>query len=201
MNLLIRIAKEDDAEKLLKIYSYYVKNTAITFEQKVPSLEEFSNRIKETLINYPYLVAIVDGKIIGYIYASRFRTRESYICSAATSIYIEKSYQRKGIGKKLYSELCNILLKQNITNVYAGAADPIEEDEYLTHNSEYFHKSMGFEIVAKYNKCAIKFGKWYNLIEMEKIIGEHSNQQKDFIPFKSLEKNLFRHHFPTKKNI
>lgn len=190
MNLIIRIAKEDDAEELLKIYSYYVKNTAITFEQKVPSLEEFSNRIKETLINYPYLVAIVDGKIIGYIYASRFRTRESYICSAATSIYIEKSYQRKGIGKKLYSELCNILLKQNITNVYAGAADPIEEDEYLTHNSEYFHKSMGFEIVAKYNKCAIKFGKWYNLIEMEKIIGEHSNQQKDFIPFKSLEKNF-----------
>ena len=190
MNLLIRIAKEDDAEELLKIYSYYVKNTAITFEQKVPSLEEFSNRIKETLINYPYLVAIVDGKIIGYIYASRFRTRESYICSAATSIYIEKSYQRKGIGKKLYSELCHILLKQNITNVYAGAADPIEEDEYLTHNSEYFHKSMGFEIVAKYNKCAIKFGKWYNLIEMEKIIGEHSNQQKDFIPFKSLEKNF-----------
>lgn len=190
MNLIIRIAKEDDAEELLKIYSYYVKNTAITFEQKVPSLEEFSNRIKETLINYPYLVAIVDGKIIGYIYASRFRTRESYICSAATSIYIEKSYQRKGIGKKLYSELCNILLKQNITNVYAGAADSIEEDEYLTHNSEYFHKSMGFEIVAKYNKCAIKFGKWYNLIEMEKIIGEHSNQQKDFIPFKSLEKNF-----------
>ena len=190
MNLLIRIAKEDDAEELLKIYSYYVKNTAITFEQKVPSLEEFTNRIKETLINYPYLVAIVDGRIIGYIYASRFRTRESYICSAATSIYIEKSYQRKGIGKKLYSELCNILLKQNITNVYAGAADPIEEDEYLTHNSEYFHKSMGFEIVAKYNKCAIKFGKWYNLIEMEKIIGEHSNQQKDFIPFKSLEKNF-----------
>ena len=190
MNLLIRIAKEDDAEELLKIYSYYVKNTAITFEQKVPSLEEFSNRIKETLINYPYLVAVVDGKIIGYIYASRFRTRESYICSAATSIYIEKSYQRKGIGKKLYSELCNILLKQNITNVYAGAADPIEEDQYLTHNSEFFHKSMGFEIVAKYNKCAIKFGKWYNLIEMEKIIGEHSNQQKDFIPFKSLEKNF-----------
>lgn len=190
MNLLIRIAKEDDAEELLKIYSYYVKNTAITFEQKVPSLEEFSNRIKETLINYPYLVAVVDGKIIGYIYASRFRTRESYICSAATSIYIEKSYQRKGIGKKLYSELCNILLKQNITNVYAGAADPIEEDEYLTHNSEYFHKSMGFEIVGKYNKCANKFAKWYNLIEMEKIIGEHSNQQKDFIPFKSLEKNF-----------
>ena len=190
MNLLIRIAKEDDAEELLKIYSYYVKNTAITFEQKVPSLEEFSNRIKETLINYPYLVAVVDGKIIGYIYASRFRTRESYICSAATSIYIEKSYQRKGIGKKLYSELCNILLKQNITNVYAGAADPIEEDEYLTHNSEFFHKSMGFEIVAKYNKCANKFAKWYNLIEMEKIIGEHSNQQKDFIPFKSLEKNF-----------
>ena len=190
MNLLIRIAKEDDAEELLKIYSYYVKNTAITFEQKVPSLEEFSNRIKETLINYPYLVAIVDGKIIGYIYASRFRTRESYICSAATSIYIEKSYQRKGIGKKLYSELCNILLKQNITNVYAGVANPIEEDEYLTHNSEYFHKSMGFEIVAKYNKCANKFAKWYNLIEMEKIIGEHSNQQKDFIPFKSLEKNF-----------
>ena len=64
----IRVAAEEDAEELLNIYSYYVENTAISFEQEIPSLEEFTGRIKETLHNYPYLVAIVDGKIAGYIY-------------------------------------------------------------------------------------------------------------------------------------
>ena len=65
--IIIRVATEEDAKALLNIYAYYVENTAITFEHEVPTLEEFRNRIRETLKNDPYLVAVFDGKIAGYI--------------------------------------------------------------------------------------------------------------------------------------
>ena len=97
-NAIIRIATVNDAEKLLNIYSYYVENTAITFEHEVPSLEEFEGRIRETLCNHPDLVAEADGKIVGYAYAGRIRTRASYAWSAATSIYVDKNIRRAGIG-------------------------------------------------------------------------------------------------------
>lgn len=185
--IIIRVASEEDAEVLLNIYTYYVKNTAITFEHEVPTLEEFKNRIKETLKNYPYLVAVVDGEVAGYIYASRFRTRASYAWSASTSIYLDKQYHRLGIGKMLYEKLENILVKQNVINVYAGAADPVEEDEYLTRNSEHFHEAIGYKTVARYHECGSKFGRWYNLLEMEKIIGKRTCPPKEFIPFDKLQ--------------
>ena len=185
--IIIRVASEEDAEALLNIYTYYVKNTAITFEHEVPTLEEFKNRIRETLKNYPYLVAVVDGKIAGYIYASRFRTRASYAWSASTSIYLDKQYHRLGIGKMLYEKLENILVKQNVINVYAGAADPVEKDEYLTRNSEHFHEAIGYKTVARYHECGSKFGRWYNLLEMEKIIGKRTYPPKEFIPFDKLQ--------------
>lgn len=183
MKVEIRVAKEEDAKDLLNIYAYYVEHTAITFEHEVPSLEEFSCRIKDTLMNYPYLVALVDGKIAGYIYAGRFRTRASYAWSASSSIYIDRSYHRMGIGKRLYEELEAILAKQNVINVYAGAADPVEEDDYLTRNSERFHEAIGYKVVARYHGCGSKFGRWYNLLEMEKIIGNRACPPKEFIPF------------------
>ena len=187
MTITIRTASVKDAPELLEIYAYYVENTAITFEFEVPTVEEFEQRIKSTLQNYPYLVAEVDGKIAGYIYAGRFRARAAYNWSASTSVYISREYHRLGIGRLLYEKLEEILRRQNITNVYAGVADPVEEDEYLTRNSERFHEAMGYKTVARYQGCGSKFGRWYNLIEMEKIIGERTCPPKEFIPYRKLE--------------
>ena len=92
-----------------------------------------------------------------------------------------------GIGRLLYERLEEILKKQNVTNLYAGAADPVEEDEYLTRNSELFHEAVGYKTVARFHKCGSKFGRWYNLLEMEKIIGEHCCPPKEFIPFRDLK--------------
>ena len=183
MEITIREAKVKDAKRLLDIYAYYVENTAITFEHEVPSIEEFEGRIRDTLCNYPYLVAEIDGKIVGYAYAGRFRTRAAYAWSAETSIYIDKRFRGSGIGKRLYTELESILKQQNVINVYAGVADPVEEDEFLTRNSEYFHEAMGYKVVARYHQCGSKFGRWYNIIEMEKIIGERTCPPREFIPY------------------
>lgn len=191
MEFFIRTAKEEDAEELLKIYSYYVLNTAITFECEVPSITEFKRRIRETLLDYPYFVAVVDGNIAGYIYAGRFKTRAAYNWSASTSIYINSRYHRMGIGKRLYEELEKTLIKQNVVNLYAGAASPMEsEDEYLTRRSELFHKAIGYETAAVFHGAGNKFGRWYNMMELEKIIGERCCPPKEFIPFSNLKSQV-----------
>ena len=183
----VRVASEEDAAEILAIYAYYVENTAISFEYVVPTLDEFSKRIRDILKVYPYLVAEEDGKILGYIYASRFSGRTAYDWAVSSSVYIDKDHHRLGIGRLLYEKLEKILRMQNITNIYAGAADPMEdEDAYLTKNSEHFHEAIGYKVVAKCNGCGSKFGKWYNLLEMEKIINEHSYPPKEVIPFPAL---------------
>ena len=55
-------------------------------------------------------------------------------------------------------------------NLYACIGDPITEDEYLTKNSEYFHRHMGYTRVGEFHRCGYKFGRWYNMIWMEKIL-------------------------------
>lgn len=77
--IIIRTAKEEDAERLLEIYAPYVTDTAITFEYEVPTIDEFQQRINNTLKKYPYLVAEDEnGNVMGYAYASAFKGRAAY---------------------------------------------------------------------------------------------------------------------------
>ena len=121
--LHIRTAQISDAEELLAIYKPYIENTAITFEYDVPSIEEFANRIKTTLKKYPYIVAELNGKIVGYAYAEVFKGRKAYDWSVETSIYIRLENHGNGIGRKLYEKLEEILTKQGVTNVNACIAN------------------------------------------------------------------------------
>ena len=67
--------------------------------------------------------------------------------------------------------------KMGILNLYACIGQPEVEDEYLTRNSADFHEHMGFSKVGEFHKCGYKFGRWYNMIWMEKMIGKHSKAQ------------------------
>ena len=89
MKITLRAAEGKDTQSLLGIYSYYVKNTAITFEYDVPSVEEFESRINHTLQKYPYIIAESDGEAVGYAYAGVFKDREAYERSVETSIYVK----------------------------------------------------------------------------------------------------------------
>ena len=172
-DITIRPATVDDAESILEIYAYYVLNTAISFEYTVPTLDEFKYRIRKTLEKYPYYVALIDNKIVGYAYASPFGEREAYKYSVELSIYIDKDYKRKGIGSLLYDTLEQKLKTNGITNVYALVATQEKEDKYLNIDSEKFHKSLGFKQIGKCSKCGYKFNRWYDVIYTEKVIKEH----------------------------
>ena len=170
----IRSVTPLDAETLLGIYSYYVLETAISFEIFVPTIQEFRERIEKTLARYPYLAAVRDGKIVGYAYAAPFVGRSAYDHSAELTIYLERDEKGKGTGRKLYEALEQALSDMGVLNLYACIGDPIEEDEYLTRNSEQFHEHMGFSKVGTFHKCGRKFNRWYNMTWMEKIIGSHN---------------------------
>ncbi|MDE5681585.1 MAG: GNAT family N-acetyltransferase [Mailhella sp.] len=101
----IRPAQVSDAEQLLAIYAYYVKNTAISFEYAVPSLEAFQNRIRTTLKQYLYLVLENENTVYGYAYAGTFVGRAAYAWSCETSIYLDHTVQKQGYGRKLYEAL------------------------------------------------------------------------------------------------
>lgn len=170
----IRSATTADADRLLDIYSWYVENTAITFEYVVPSQDEFRERITGTLERFPYLVLEDDNMIHGYAYAGPFRSRAAYSHCCELSTYLDRNSRGYGYGRKLYEALEEHLRGKGFLNLYACISDPVAEDEYLTRNSEHFHRHMGFTKIGTFHQCGLKFDRWYNMIYMEKFIGEHN---------------------------
>lgn len=171
-DILIRDVRPEDAERLVEIYAYYILDTAVSFEYEVPSISEFTNRIEKISRKYPYLVCEIDGKVVGYVYAGTYSGRTAYNWTVTTSIYLDKEYRRHGIGTMLYKELEERLKKQGIINLLAGVAYCEEEDEYLTHDSIKFHTEQGYKKVAHMETVGKKFDRWYDLIWMQKKIGE-----------------------------
>lgn len=185
-DISIRSANPEDAKELLKIYAYYVTDTAISFETEVPSEEEFKLRIEEVLKSYPFIVACKDDEILGYAYLHSFVGRKAYELSAETTIYLNPDKKKMGIGKKLYSVLEDIAKAQNITNLYSCIGYVDKEDEYLNNNSVQFHEHIGFRMVGKFENCGHKFGRWYHMVWMEKIIGEHG-EIREFLKFEEVD--------------
>lgn len=168
----IRNATPEDAAALLQIYAPYVEKTAITFELVVPSAEEFSSRILKTQKRFPYLVAERGGRVVGYAYVGTFKDRAAYDHCVETSIYIAEGEQGSGVGTKLYAELEQRMPAIGVTNLNACIAYAPVEDEHLDNRSEAFHARLGYEKVAHFHRCGFKFGRYYDMIWMEKILGE-----------------------------
>lgn len=184
--LIIRDAVPDDAEALLRIYTPYVEKTAITFEYNVPTPEEFRNRILGTTAKYPYLIAENEEGILGYAYTGPFKTRDAYQWSVETSIYLAMDKRGLGVGSQLYSSLEAASRKQGILNMNACITYTDKEDPYLTDASPLFHKSQGYSLAGHFHKCGYKFGRWYDMIWMEKWIGTHPCHPLPPAPYSSI---------------
>ena len=184
-DLTIRVAAPEDAAAILAIYAPYVRDTAITFEYEVPSLEEFRSRVEKTLTRYPYLVAQRGNAIVGYAYAGAFYPRAAYDWCAELTVYVERGARWQGIGRRLYEALEAALDDMGILNLYACIAVPETADEHLTKDSEAFHAHLGFRTVGTFRNCGYKFGRWYHMIWMEKVIGNHVSDQPPVHPFRA----------------
>lgn len=189
--LHIRTAAPADAAALLGIYAPYVRETAVTFEYEVPSVEEFAERIHATLQRYPYLVAEAETvgatpaasddaatpparMPVGYAYVGPLHARPAYDWAVETSIYVAKRAHGQGVGRVLYEALEAELKRRGFEYMAAVIATPATDpDPYLTRASHAFHLRMGFEHAGELHLCAQKFGRWYNMAYMEKQLGPH----------------------------
>ncbi len=169
-----------DAEELLRIYTPYILQTAITFETSVSEIEDWMARIEKVNKEFPWLVAKSDGRILGYAYATRFRERKAYDWCCESSVYLKEEFHGKGVAQELYNQLFDLLKQQGYENVYAIMTSP-------NPKSEKFHQSFGFYDVGRFSKSGYKLGSWWDTHWMQFHLGEHENPPKKIIPFSELK--------------
>jgi L-amino acid N-acyltransferase YncA len=158
---IIRVASLDDAEAIAGIYAPSVTQHVISFELTAPNSTEIAARMTKVLAHYPWLVCEYDGEVIGYAYAGERNERAAYRWSADVSAYVSASAHRRGIGTALYTSLFDILVLQEMRNVYAGITLP-------NAASEGMHRRMGFTLVGVYHHVGYKFGAWHDVAWFER---------------------------------
>lgn len=152
----IRIATPADAEAVLEIYKPFVTGTVVTFEELVPSVNEFRERMVSVLHESPYLVCEVDGQIVGYAYASAYRLRSAYRWNREVTVYIRPGFHGMKIGTALYQALFEITRKQNFSNLLAIITLPHPASVGL-------HEQMGFKAAAVFHNVGYKMGRWLDV--------------------------------------
>lgn len=151
----IRTATIKDAARILEIYVPFVKDTSVSFETEIPSLQEMQNRISETTEKFPWLIFEQNGIIAGYAYAGPHRSRCAYAWSVEATVYLDPKFHGQGIGRKLYTKLFEILKQQGAVNVFAGITLPNEA-------SVGIHETMGFKKIGQFEDIGFKLGKWWD---------------------------------------
>lgn len=165
----IRSARIEDAADLVAIYAPYIAETAITFETQVPTVSEFASRIEKTLEKFPYLVAVEEGKLLGYAYASTYYARAAYDWTVELSVYINQEARGKGIGTMLYNALERELTVRGFKNFLACIALPNPASIAL-------HEKRGYEQVAHFKKVGYKFDTWHDIVWLQKSLVGDTNE-------------------------
>jgi L-amino acid N-acyltransferase YncA len=145
-----------DASACLEIYAPYVRDTAVSFEERVPTATEFLARIRETSATHPWLVIESAGAVVGYAYAAPHRTRAAYRWAADVAVYVAPAHHRRGAGRLLYTELIQRLQRQNLRMACAGVTLPNDASIGL-------HRALGFEPVGVYRRIGWKHGAWHDV--------------------------------------
>ncbi len=164
---MIRPIRENDAKSIADIYNYYIKNTVITFENDMVSEAEIKKRIKEITANLPWIVYESNNEVIGYAYASNWKSRCAYKNSVEATIYLKYNKKEKGVGTLLYNELLKRIKAKKFHTVIGGIALPNEASIAL-------HEKLGFKKVAHFKEVGYKFDKWIDVAYWQLILNNKS---------------------------
>ena len=156
---MIRFANFADARAIAAIYAHYVHKTAITFVAEAPTTADFVSRISDP--RYPFLVAEHNDRVVGYAYASMFRTKAAYRWDVELSIYLAPGLEGQGVGSQLREELLGAVEKQGYLNAYSCITMPNDRSVNL-------HKKFGFEELGRFPNSGYKLGQWHDVIWMGK---------------------------------
>jgi L-amino acid N-acyltransferase YncA len=162
----IRPSRDQDLPAITAIYAHHVLHGTGTFETEPPSEADMVGRRADVLAKgLPYLVAEEDGRVLGYAYCQWFKPRPAYRFSAEDSIYLHPDAQGKGLGKALLTELARQAEAVGIRKLIAVIGDSANK------GSVGVHRALGFQPVGVIQSCGWKFGKWLDIVLMEKQIG------------------------------
>lgn len=159
------IANESHAKDLVKIYNYYVENTTVSYETEAVSVSDFAKRIMQTSAKYPYIIAVENGKILGYAYASSYRTRAAFNWGCELSVYVDKNARANGVGTKLLGKLIAILKAMNFTVLYSFI-------DYPNDSSMALHRKFNFNEVGTLTRTGYKHEKWLDMMILDLQIGD-----------------------------
>ncbi|MDO5537490.1 MAG: GNAT family N-acetyltransferase [Desulfovibrionaceae bacterium] len=151
----IRYAGPQDAADMLAIYGQYIE-TEITFETKLPTVEEFAGRIKGVQHIYPWLLLEEDGRCAAYCYAHCPWERSAYQWNAELSVYVDKAFCGRGLGRRLYAVMLDLLRCQNVRVALGCITIPNPASIAL-------HRHFGFEEAAVFENAGWKNGRWWNV--------------------------------------
>ena len=159
----IRRAKPSDSEQIFEIYRPIVEGTVISFEITPPSIELISSRIASTLKTHEWLVAESGNEIVGYTYATQYRSRQAYRRSTETTVYVHQDHRSQGVGRSLYLALFESLISRGFRQAYAGIALPNE-------GSIALHEALGFERIGVFKEAGFKFDGWHDVLWLQRRV-------------------------------
>ncbi|MFO0758589.1 MAG: arsinothricin resistance N-acetyltransferase ArsN1 family B [Byssovorax sp.] len=163
-DITIRSATAEDAAEVARIYNPYVEETVITFEEEPVSPAEMARRIAEVQdASLPWLVAEAPGRLAGYAYAARWKTRASYRFSVEITVYVAGAEVGRGVGVALYETLFPALKARNVHAVMAGIALPNDPSIRL-------HERFGMQKVAHFQEVGLKLGRWVDVAYWERTL-------------------------------
>ncbi|MBF0129407.1 MAG: N-acetyltransferase [Alphaproteobacteria bacterium] len=165
MNAVIRDSRPKDMAAVTGIYEHYVTRTTSSFEEAAPGEAEMRSRRDEVLARgLPYLVAEMEGRIVGFAYAGSFRQRSAYRFTVEDSIYVASGRERLGIGGALLERLVTRCAAAGFQQMVAVIGDSANA------SSIGVHASRGFQVEGILHGVGLKFGRWLDVVIMRRSL-------------------------------
>ena len=165
--LEIRPAAAVDLPSITEIYEHAVRFGTATFELTAPDLAEMTRRFDAlTAGGFPYFVAVLDGRVVGYAYAGAYRPRPAYRFTVENSIYLHPGIQGRGIGRKLLQRLIAECEARGFRQMIAVIGDSANAASIGVHSG------CGFLMIGTHPDVGFKFGRWLDTVMMQLALGE-----------------------------
>ena len=163
--LEIRRAAAADLPHITEIYEHAVRYGTATFELIPPDLDEMTRRYDVLMGGgFPYLVAALEGRVVGYAYAGAYRPRPAYRFTVENSVYLQPAIHRRGIGLQLLQRLITESETRGYRQMIAVIGDSANA------GSIGVHRRCGFQMIGTHPNVGFKFGRWLDVIYMELLL-------------------------------
>src|ERR1700751_1387052 len=165
-DVVIRPSREGDVPEIAAIYGYHVLHGLASFEEIPPDPDELASRRRDIVgRGLPYLVAERSGRVLGYCYASPYRTRSAYRFTLEDSIYIDQAEVGRGLGRALLAAVldrcADLGYRQMVAGIGGGGPWP----------SIRLHAALGFTRIGVLPAVGFKFGSWVDIVLMQRALG------------------------------